>query len=60
MRPHRDQDIREARALYVANRYSIRAIAVALGRSYGYVHRILTEAHTPMRPRGGANRKAKP
>ncbi|QTE02996.1 helix-turn-helix domain-containing protein [Streptomyces cyanogenus] len=32
---------------------SIRAIAEAHGRSYGFVHRVLTEARVPLRPRGG-------
>ncbi|POX55073.1 transcriptional regulator [Streptomyces sp. Ru71] len=32
---------------------SIRAIAEAHGRSYGFVHRVLTEAGVPLRPRGG-------
>ncbi|MFC9930945.1 helix-turn-helix domain-containing protein [Streptomyces sp. NPDC127190] len=32
---------------------SIRAIAEAHGRSYGFVHRVLTEADVPLRSRGG-------
>lgn len=32
---------------------SIRAIAEEHGRSYGFVHRVLTEAHVPLRARGG-------
>jgi hypothetical protein len=32
---------------------SIRAIAEAHGRSNGFVHRVLTEADVPLRPRGG-------
>ncbi|WP_267883317.1 helix-turn-helix domain-containing protein [Streptomyces sp. NRRL S-1022] len=32
---------------------SIRAIAEAHGRSYGFVHRVLSEAHVPFRARGG-------
>ena len=32
---------------------SIRAIAEAHGRSYGFVHRVLTEADVPLRTRGG-------
>ncbi|MFF1263858.1 helix-turn-helix domain-containing protein [Streptomyces sp. NPDC058321] len=35
---------------------SIRALAEDTGRSYGFVHRILTEAGTPLRGRGGATR----
>lgn len=39
---------------------SIRALAEETGRSYGFVHRILTESKTPLRGRGGATRgKAK-
>jgi transposase len=32
---------------------SIRAIAEAHGRSYGFVHRVLGEAGVPLRSRGG-------
>jgi hypothetical protein len=35
---------------------SIRALAAASGRSYGFVHRILTESGVNMRSRGGATR----
>jgi hypothetical protein len=35
---------------------SIRALAEASGRSYGFVHRILTEAGVTLRGRGGSNR----
>jgi predicted transcriptional regulator len=39
---------------------SIRALAEETGRSYGFVHRILTENEVPLRGRGGATRgKAK-
>jgi hypothetical protein len=39
---------------------SIRSLAAATGRSYGFVHRILTESGTTLRGRGGATRgKAK-
>jgi hypothetical protein len=39
---------------------SIRALADATGRSYGFVHRILTESGAALRGRGGATRgKAK-
>jgi len=34
---------------------SIRSIAADLGRSYGFVHRILTEGGVRLRPRGGAH-----
>lgn len=32
---------------------SIRAIAEAHGRSYGFVHRVLSESGVPLRSRGG-------
>ncbi|MDX3772085.1 MULTISPECIES: helix-turn-helix domain-containing protein [unclassified Streptomyces] len=35
---------------------SIRAIADAHGRSYGFVHRMLSEAGVTLRGRGGATR----
>ncbi len=35
---------------------SIRALANATGRSYGFVHRILTETGVTLRARGGATR----
>jgi Helix-turn-helix domain len=39
---------------------SIRSLAGATGRSYGFVHRILTETGVTLRGRGGATRgKAK-
>ena len=43
------------------NRYdageSIRSLATSTGRSYGFIHRILTEAGVALRGRGGATRK---
>jgi Helix-turn-helix domain len=36
---------------------SIRALANATGRSYGFIHRILTETGVALRGRGGATRK---
>ncbi len=39
---------------------SIRELAEAHGRSYGFVHRVLSESGTTLRGRGGATRsKAK-
>ena len=35
---------------------SIRELAQVHGRSYGFVHRVLTEAGVPLRGRGGATR----
>ena len=40
---------------------SIRSLAASTGRSYGFVHRILTETGVSLRGRGGATRgKNKP
>jgi len=36
---------------------SIRALAHATGRSYGFIHRILTETGVALRGRGGATRR---
>ncbi len=36
---------------------SIRALAEEAGRSYGFVHRILSESGASLRGRGGATRK---
>ena len=38
---------------------SIRALAEESGRSYGFVHRILSESGATLRGRGGATRKKK-
>ena len=38
---------------------SIRALAESTGRSYGFVHRMLTEAGVQLRGRGGATRGKK-
>jgi hypothetical protein len=35
---------------------SIRALATTTGRSYGFIHRILTEHGVSLRGRGGATR----
>lgn len=37
---------------------SIRDLAKSTGRSYGFVHRLLTEAGQTLRGRGGATRTA--
>lgn len=39
---------------------SIRALAEESGRSYGFVHRMLSESGTPLRGRGGATRRKAP
>lgn len=38
---------------------SIRSIAIDIGRSYGFVHRVLTEGGVRLRPRGGARHTAR-
>jgi hypothetical protein len=38
---------------------SIRSLAASTGRSYGFVHRILTETGVTLRGRGGATRNSK-
>ncbi|RNL85067.1 helix-turn-helix domain-containing protein [Halostreptopolyspora alba] len=40
------------------NGESIRSLAAATGRSYGFVHRLLTEAGVTLRGRGGATRRS--
>jgi predicted transcriptional regulator len=37
---------------------SIRALAESTGRSYGFVHRVLSESDVTLRGRGGATRGA--
>ncbi len=37
---------------------SIRLLAASTGRSYGFVHRLLSESGATLRSRGGANRSA--
>jgi hypothetical protein len=39
---------------------SIRSLATSTGRSYGFIHRILTESGVALRGRGGAAKKATP
>jgi predicted transcriptional regulator len=38
---------------------SIRALAESTGRSYGFVHRVLSESGVILRSRGGAHRRKK-
>jgi Helix-turn-helix domain len=38
---------------------SIRSLAASTGRSYGFVHRILSETGVTLRGRGGATRSSK-
>lgn len=53
---------RQALAAAVAERYaaggSVREIAESIGRSYGFVHRLLEEAGVTLRSRGGNQRSA--
>lgn len=37
------------------NGASIRTLAKSVGKSYGFVHRLLTECGGPLRPRGGSH-----
>ncbi len=54
----RDKLAAELRKKY-ENGQSIRALASATGRSYGFIHRILGESGAALRGRGGATRKRK-
>jgi hypothetical protein len=57
--PDRDKLAAELKKKYDSGQ-SIRALAESTGRSYGFVHRILTESGATLRGRGGATRgKAK-
>ncbi len=38
---------------------SIRALAESTGRSYGFVHRVLSDSGVALRGRGGATRRPK-
>ncbi|CAL9289393.1 helix-turn-helix domain-containing protein [Streptomyces sp. SudanB182_2057] len=55
----REKLAREMKEQYEAGR-SIRAIAEAYGRSYGFVHRVLTETDVPLRARGGEHPQRHP
>jgi predicted transcriptional regulator len=54
-------DDRSSLAEDLKNKYergeSIRVLAESSGRSYGFVHRILSESGTTLRGRGGATRR---
>ncbi len=54
---------RDALTTKIRKRYlsgeSIRSVAADLGRSYGFVHRILVDADVTLRGRGGATRTKK-
>jgi hypothetical protein len=46
----------DLKARYAAGE-SIRSLATATGRSYGFIHRLLTETGVALRGRGGATRR---
>ena len=52
----RDKLAADLRKKYEAGQ-SIRVLAEGSGRSYGFVHRILSESGATLRGRGGATRK---
>ncbi|CAL9328705.1 helix-turn-helix domain-containing protein [Nocardiopsis synnemataformans] len=61
-RPRLAGEDRSVLAAQLKSRYdageSIRMLAAATGRSYGFVHRLLSEAGVELRGRGGPTRKA--
>ncbi|PZS19709.1 MAG: transcriptional regulator [Pseudonocardiales bacterium] len=56
-------DARDKLAKDLAKKYekgtSIRDLAESIGRSYGFVHRVLSESGVTLRSRGGATRTKK-
>jgi hypothetical protein len=56
--PQRDKLAADLRKKYEGGQ-SIRALADSTGRSYGFVHRILSETGVELRGRGGATRVKK-
>lgn len=54
----RDKLAADLRKKYDAGQ-SIRALAGQTGRSYGFIHRILSESGATLRGRGGATRRKK-
>ena len=54
----RDQLTASVRRRYDSGE-SIRSISATTGRSYGFIHRLLTESGTTLRGRGGATRGRK-
>ena len=54
----RDELAAELLTKYTAG-HSIRALAESTGRSYGFVHRVLTEKDAPLRDRGGPMRRGR-
>jgi predicted transcriptional regulator len=56
--PDRDKLAAELKDKYDEGE-SIRALAESTGRSYGFVHRVLSESGVTLRGRGGATRVTK-
>lgn len=56
--PARDKLAADLRKKYEKGQ-SIRALAEGTGRSYGFVHRLLSDADVQLRGRGGATRTKK-
>lgn len=54
----RDRLASDLRSKYDAG-VSIRALAATTGRSYGFIHRMLSESGANLRSRGGATRGRK-
>jgi hypothetical protein len=55
--PERDKLGKSLKKRYVSGA-SIRELAAETSRSYGFIHRILSDAGVQLRGRGGATRKA--
>ncbi|MBK3643696.1 helix-turn-helix domain-containing protein [Streptomyces sp. MBT33] len=55
--PARDKLAAQLKTAYDSGA-SIRTLAEGTGRSYGFIHRILTEAGTTLRGRGGTTRNS--
>ncbi len=53
--PPRDKLAADMKSQYESGQ-SIRELAASTGRSYGFVHRMLTESGVTLRGRGGATR----
>ena len=56
--PDRDKLATDLRKKYDSGK-SIRELAASTGRSYGFVHRVLSESGAELRGRGGATRGKK-
>ncbi|MYW90507.1 transcriptional regulator [Amycolatopsis rubida] len=57
--PARDK-VREILKTKYEKGATVRALAAECGRSYGFVHRVLSESGVQMRSRSGRVRKARP